>query len=221
MGTSLDLEVYSKSNFFGYISNPQKSYATFFLGGTDNIILVQLILIIQQFTKKSFLSLFLNYSLKFTQARCHQVPCVIFPLCPILRCYCTPENGMMDALIDLSSGMDVTSRQHYFLYTCLKIWVIVMTFGNGFTFSKNFRLSTEDMKCHHGQGFRLWGSLLTIAHIRGSHSQDMKIKILNASALGRLNLPKWMNFWTKTICCRFFTYWGYASLHIQRCKKTL
>ena len=124
MGTSLDLEVYSKSNFFGYISNPQKSYATFFLGGTDNIILVQLILIIQQFTKKSFLSLFLNYSLKFTQARCHQVPCVIFPLCPILRCYCTPENGMMDVLIDLSSGMDVNSRHHYFLYTCLQIWVI-------------------------------------------------------------------------------------------------
>ena len=57
-----------------------------------------------------------------------------------------------------------------------------------------FTSSTEDMKCHHGQGSCLWGSLLTIAQIRGSHSQDRKIKIFNASALGSLNLPILINF---------------------------
>ena len=63
-----------------------------------------------------------------------------------------------------------------------------------FTSSIKFTSSTEDMKCHHGQGSCLWGSLLTIAQIRGSHSQDMKIKIFNASALGSLNLPILINF---------------------------
>ena len=58
--------MYSNSNFLGYISNPPKKLCNNFLGGAQDLILIQLILIIQKIIKKSPLGYFLAYPPKCT-----------------------------------------------------------------------------------------------------------------------------------------------------------